>query len=151
LPKVKTVASAPHRLMLMRVPRRLHRRLSGWLSAALLLMQLAVAAYACPAALAQSLAPVATVEMPDCAGRMPAAMDADQPLLCQAHCQQGSQTAQPTPAADATPAPVLLGVLDWTQALHVPGQPADRRPLLRPGASRPGSPPLYLRLLVLRN
>lgn len=137
----------------MRIHRRLRRCLPGWLGVALLFMQFAVAAYACPARLAQAqaLAPAAMAQMPDCAGNRAAAMDADQPLLCQAHCQHGAQTAQPTPAADATPAPVLVALLDWAHTLYLPGQPTDRRPLLHAGASPPGSPPLYLRLLVLRN
>lgn len=136
----------------MRFHRRSLRWLARWLSATLLFMQCAVAAYACPAALAQAQDRAAAItEMPDCAGGVAAAMDADQPLLCQAHCQQGSQTAQPAPAADATPALVLLAVLDWAQALHLPAAPARQESLLAAGASPPGSPPLYLRLLVLRN
>lgn len=135
----------------MRISRCSLRWLARWLSATLLFMQCAVAAYACPAALAQAQAPATMAEMPDCAGGMAAAMDAEQPLLCQAHCHQGSQTAQPAPAADATAAPVLLAVLDWTGALRLPALPARQQPLLPAGAAPPGSPPLYLRLLVLRN
>ena len=130
---------------------RLHRCLTRWLSVALLFMQLAVAAYACPAAFTPAPAPAAMAEMPGCPGNMPQAMDPDQPLLCQAHCQQASQTPQPTPPADLPNSPVLLAVLDWRPALLLPTWPAGEAQALRPGASPPGSPPLYLRLLVLRN
>ena len=130
---------------------RLHRCLTRWLSVALLFVQFAVAAYACPAAFAPTPAPAAMAEMPGCAGNMPHAMDPDQPLLCQAYCQQGSQTPQPTPPADLPNSPVLLAVLDWRPALLLPTGPAGEAQALRPGASPPGSPPLYLRLLVLRN
>ena len=118
---------------------------------ALLFMQFAVAAYACPAAFTQAQAPVAMANMPGCAGNMPQAMDLDQPLLCQAYCQQGSQTFQAPPAADVPSSPLLLAVLDWRPALHLPAMPAGEVQALPLGASPPGSPPLYLRLLVLRN
>lgn len=146
----------------MRSYPRLHRRatrwLSGWLAVALLFMQLAVSAYACP--MAQGTArvmgtnEVATNVMPDCAGNSPLAMDPAQPLLCQAHCQHGAQAAQPTPALDAPASPLLLAVLDWSAACALPGllpQPALRASALSAGAPPPGSPPLYLALLVLRN
>ena len=134
----------------MRLSRRPTRWLSSWLSLALLFMQIAAAAYVCPVA-APVTAPIAMVEMPGCSGHMPAALDADQPQLCKAHCQQGSQTVQPTPSSDAPVTPVLVAVLDWTGAALLPQQPAGRLPLVASGAPPPGSPPLYLSLLVLRN
>jgi hypothetical protein len=109
----------------------------------LLAMQLATAAYACPA--------VALPAMPGCDANMPGLMDPEQPQLCQAHCQQGSQTVQPTPADAAPPAPLLLAVLNWAEVALLPSLPARRRPMLASGASPPGAPPLYLCLLVLRN
>lgn len=135
----------------MRLNRRPTRWLSGWLAALLLFTQLATAAYACPALVAAAQASVAMAEMPGCAGNMPGAMDPDQPRLCQAHCQQGSQTVHPTPASDAPATPVLLAVLDWRPAALLTAQPLARAPSMTAGASLPGSPPLYLRLLVLRN
>ncbi len=146
----------------MRSNLRLHRRstrwLSGWLGVALVFMQLAVSAYACP--MAQGAANVnrssmaGSNVMPDCAGNSPLAMDPAQPLLCLAHCQQGAQAAQPTATLDAPANPVLLAVLDWSPlALHsgalavlVANTPASNA-----GAPPPGSPPIYLALLVLRN
>lgn len=135
----------------MRLHRRPIRSLSGWLTLLLLITQIATAAYACPAALAVANAPVAMVEMPGCDGNMPGTMDPEQPQLCRAHCQQGSQAVHPTPAPDAPTAPVLLAVLDWTDSALMPTQPAGRATLVTSGAPPPGSPPLYLRLLVLRN
>jgi len=138
----------------MRLNRRPTRWLSSWLTALLLFAQLASAAYACPAAAAVSAAlqvPVAMAEMPGCAGNQHGAMDPDQPQLCQAHCQPGAQTIHPTPASDAPTTPVLLAVLDWTQAARLPAQAAGLAYEISPGTSPPGSPPLYLTLLVLRN
>lgn len=162
----------------MRFYRRPKRWLSGWLAMLLLVSQLATAAYACPATGAASLrmAPSAALpdmphmpnmpnmpgmpdmpnmpnmpSMPGCDGRMAGLQDPDQPLLCQAHCQQGALTVHPTPATDAPPSPVLLAVLDWAPAAWLPTQPAARASALAPGAAPPGAPPRYLVLLVLRN
>lgn len=115
----------------------------------LLFTQLATAAYACPAAAAAAVPAMA--DMPGCDGRMTRPQDPDQPLLCQAHCQQGALTVQATPAADAAPTPVLLAVLDWALVDWLPAQPAARASALVPGAAPPGTPPRYLVLLVLRN
>ena len=134
----------------MRLNRRPTRWLSGWLTALLLFVQLATAAYACPVAVAATMVPVAMAEMPGCAGNMPGAMDPNQPQLCQAHCQQGSQTVHPTPASDVPTSPVLLAVLDWRHTALLTARPPSRARSMTAGASPPGSPPLYLRLLVLR-
>jgi len=129
---------------------RLVRWLSSGLAVTLLFMQLATAAYACPA-IGSAPAVADMPEMPGCDGMVLGAMDADQPLLCQAHCQQGSQAVHPTPAQDAPTTPVLLAVLDWSVAKGLPAALSTRcLPVLSAGASPPGSPPLYLRLLVLR-
>jgi hypothetical protein len=138
----------------MRLHRRPTRWLSAWLAMMLLLAQLATAAYACPLWADSSRAAAAMADMPGCDSHMPGAMDPDQPQLCQAHCQQGSQTVHPTPALDAQSTPVLLAVLDWAPALRLPAdpaRPAGGGPLLTSGASPPGAPPLYIALLVLRN
>jgi hypothetical protein len=134
----------------MRLTRRPTRWLSSWLSVAMLFMQIAASAYACPA-VAAATAPVVMAEMPGCGGEMTGTMDPDQPQLCQAHCQQGSQTVHPTPAADAPTTPVLMAVLDWTHAALLPALQAHLTSTVAAGGSLPGSPPLYLRLLVLRN
>ncbi len=135
----------------MRLNRHANRSLSGWLTALLLFVQVATAAYACPAVAAAVQVPAAMAEMAGCEGNMPRAMDPEQPQLCQAHCQQDPQAVQPTPASAAPATPVLLAVLDWTHAQLLPAQPAAGMAPVTYGASPPGSPPLYLRLLVLRN
>jgi hypothetical protein len=135
----------------MRLDRRPTRWLSGWLAVILLFAQWATAAYACPAVLAAPPVVVTMPDMPGCSGNMPGAMDPDQPQLCLAHCQQGSQTVHPTPTLDVPVSPVLLAVLDWSSAALLPAQPVRCQPVLASGASPPGSPPLYLSLLVLRN
>lgn len=135
----------------MRHRRRPLRWLSCCLIVALVSIQLAAAAYACPATAVAAQAAASMADMPGCDGHVASAMDPDQPKLCRVHCQQGSQTVQPTPASDVPASPVLLTVLDWTQTALLPQQPAGRLPAVSSGAPPPGSPPLYLRLLVVRN
>jgi len=131
----------------MRLSRRFIRWLSGSMVVVLLAVQFATAAYACPK---QALPDAgAAAAMPGCDGTMP--MDAEQPLLCQAHCQQGTQTVHPTPVTDAPASPVLLAVLDWTPTALLPVPPDARPSSLTQGAAPPGSPPRYLSLQVLRN
>jgi hypothetical protein len=135
----------------MTLRRRQRSWLSRWLIVALLFMQLATASHACSVAFGASAGATVMADMPGCDGAMPATLDPDQPQLCQAHCQQGSHTVNQTPAADLTPAPVLLAVLDWAPAVQQLSAPASRPLGLAAGASPPGAPPLYLALLVLRN
>jgi len=138
----------------MRLSRRPTRWLSTWLTAMLLFAQVAAAAYACPTTAAVSAAleaPMAMAEMPGCSGNLHGAADPDLPQLCQAHCQPGAQTIHPTPASDAPTTAVLLAVLDWTPTARLPAQAAGLVDEISPGTSPPGSPPLYLSLLVLRN
>jgi hypothetical protein len=137
--------------------RRQRRWLSGWLFVVLLFMQLATAAYACPRTLADNRSAIETArmaDMPGCDGNMSsAAMDPDQPQLCKAHCEQGTQTF--SPASSTSPSdlssPTLLAVLDWRPVTVTPLSPNPRASLTPQGASPPGTPPLYLCLLVLRN
>ena len=125
---------------------------------AMLFMQLATAAYACPAlAQAQSALQAmpnmsAMLEMPnmqDCTAMGEAGLDEALPLLCKAHCSTDATSTASAAAPDLQPNPaattLLLGIV-WPApaaplALAAPGQP---RTPLRP----PGAPPLYL--LVLR-
>jgi hypothetical protein len=135
----------------MRVHRAFKRWVSGGLVMLLLFMQLATAAYACPAEL-QALRDEAAMEaMPGCDGNMSRDMDADQPQLCKAHCQQGEQVVGATPVADWTPWPLLLAVIDWRHAARADPPATRLQPGPPPGAVPPGSPPIYLSLLVLRN
>jgi hypothetical protein len=134
----------------MHLHRRSRRWLAGWLAVMLLLTQWLTSAYACP--MRAGAPSAAAASMPGCDGRMSGAMDPEQRQLCQMHCSQGAQTLQSAPSADVPPAPaVLLAILDWTQAALAPLHSADRPAPLAMGAPPPGSPPLYLRLLVLRN
>ncbi len=135
----------------MAITRRLRRWVSGGLLVAMLFMQLATAAYACPQ-LAKSLENAAMAGMQDCAAMGTAQMDDAQPQLCKAHCDKDAQSAASTVAPDLQPNPaattLLLGTVVPTLAAPLfeaaPGQPTA---LGRP----PSAPPLYLSLLVLRN
>jgi hypothetical protein len=125
--------------------RRQRRWLSIWQVVAMLFMQLAVAAYVCPAVSAATLTPV-----PDCAEHGKSAADPAQPQLCKAHGVVGDQVVGGGGGVDATAAPPLLAVLDWRAAQLVAA------PVIRAGRDRlsgappPGAPRLYLALLVLR-
>jgi hypothetical protein len=135
----------------MRVHRAFKRWVSGVLVMLLLFMQLATAAYACPAELQAPRAEAEMAAMPGCDGNMPRGMDAEQPQLCKAHCQQGEQVVGATPVHDWTPWPLLWAVIDWRQAARADLQHAGPPSGPAPGAVPPGSPPIYLSLLVLRN
>lgn len=125
---------------------------------AMLFMQLATAAYACPQ-LAQARSALqampnmqdmqAMPDMPDCAAMGEGGLDEALPLLCKAHCSKDATSTASAAAPDLQPNPaattLLLGIVWHTSAaplaLAAPGQPSTP---LRP----PGAPPLYL--LVLR-
>ncbi len=113
----------------MHFSRALRRRLSGWLMVAILFMQVATAAYACPAnnAFSAGAAGAATAGMP-CAGAMAqgSSLDAEQPGLCQQHCQFG-HTQQPS-----DPWPLLQAPWVDARLLFVLG------PVAPPAAARPG-------------
>ena len=135
----------------MRVHRTFKRWVSGGLVMLLLFMQLATAAYACPAELQALRNAAEMAAMPGCDGNMPRDMDAEQPQLCKAHCQQGEQVVGTASAGDWTPMPLLMAVIDWRHAAlaDLPRPRSQSGP--SPGAVPPGSPPIYLSLLVLRN
>jgi hypothetical protein len=75
----------------MQVHRAFKRWVCGGVVMLLLFMQVAVAAYACPAELQAPRAEAEMAAIPGCDGDMPRDMDAEQPQLCKAHCQQGEQ------------------------------------------------------------
>jgi hypothetical protein len=160
---------------------RRHRRgLSLWLVVALLFMQIATSAYACPGGMFMAAAgdePSASIagedhaagldahhgagehaaaamsaDMGDC--DMAAVLDADSPQLCKLHCEPGNQTPLHASASTDTPAAPLLcwAVLDWSSTALLPQQLGLTPRLgVASGAPPPGAPPLYLSLLVLRN
>ena len=135
----------------MGLHRSRRRWLSVWLIAGLLFLQMVAAAYACPRIAAQNDAASAIAEMDDCVGGAAAAMDPEQPQLCKLHCEQGTQSVGSSPAFDFASVPVLVAVLDWRPAFVDADTPPMHGVSFPAGAPPPGSPPLYLSLLVLRN
>lgn len=135
----------------MTISRRLRRWVSGGVLMAMLFMQLATAAYACPQLEKARQHAAMVMAMPDCDG-MPGSMDEQQPQLCKAHCGKDAQSSAVTVAPDLQPNPsavtLMLGVVQPVRPLI----PANARPGHEPLAQRSaGEPPLYLSLLVLRN
>lgn len=107
----------------------LRRWLAGWLVMATLFAQLATAAYACPAAAAESAVLPCGMSMAD--GTTMSPIDPDQPGLCVQHCQapsqaldQGHSPSVPPPAAVAAltvalvPEAVAEGVAWTSRALR---------------------------------
>ena len=108
--------------------RSLLRRVAGWLVGVLLLAQMAVASYACPAlsaALRAGQAPQAAAQamaaaMPDCS-EMAGALDPGSANLCAEHCKYGQQSDQ----APSLLLPVaLLTVLYTTPPASAPALPS---------------------------
>jgi hypothetical protein len=140
----------------MRTLRRCRRWLVPWLAATLLFAQWLTAAYACPQLGTSPVAGEATLVEPavtsHCAEHGPAALDAEQPQLCKAHCQAGQQTVNNQAGAfDAPPlmlaAAAVVGLVAAFESTLPPPGWAEARATGPPG----GAPPLYLSLLVLRN
>jgi hypothetical protein len=136
-----------------RLSLRLVRRLCRWLVLPLLFMQLAAPAHACiGSAAAGGAAAVAPAALPDCHGDRSHAFDADLPQLCKAHCEQGQQVVGVAAGTDWTPWPLLVAVIDWQHAARAPWRASPHWRAGPPlGGAPPGSPALYLSLLVLRN
>ncbi|HVL44684.1 MAG TPA: hypothetical protein VM407_07640 [Acidovorax sp.] len=139
------------------------RWIASILVAALLLMQFALAAYACPqldsAAHAASMQKagmamedsVGMPSMPDCHA-MAGTMDAQDPLLCRAHCDGDSQSA---PSLQSLDLQAIAAHAIWV-AYVLPAVPdserhIDPRAVYAELDSRAGAPPLYLTHQVFRN
>lgn len=123
-------------------------RVAGWLIATLLFMQCATLAYACPgpATMPQMQAAMA---MPDCAGMT--VPDPEQPQLCKAHCEVGTQTVNTAaPGVDLLSVAMQPWVLDRGR-LWEPSTAWIARAASVPTGPPPGTPPVYLSFLVLRN
>ena len=138
----------------MSMARRTLRPWAVWLMLVLLFALWATASYACPRQSAAA-SPAVAADLPPCHGAAPpSVMDADQPQLCKAHCQQGgSGQSAPGPGErlDAQRVVLLWAVIDWRhRAAAAAGAASRSRPSRRRRAA-PGSPPIYLSLLVLRN
>ena len=125
----------------------LRRATAKLLIAALLFMQMAVAAYACPGFDSQSNASQSAATADGMSSEAGCAMgDKTQPNLCRQHCQQGSQTLdQSLPAAILTPVLPLLAVVDSEPALPC-AAPEDSREFL----ARTTAPPPSIRFCVFR-
>lgn len=146
-----------------RIARQWGRWIASALVAALLFMQLAVAAYACPKldgpahSAAMQMAGVAMGEaidmaaMPDCHA-MPGSMDDNAPQLCRAHCGSDSQPAPSAHAPDFDAAAMQALWIAYVLPTALEGtRSAERQSATAEPASPPGFPPLYLTLQVLRN
>jgi len=125
----------------MAISKGMRRWLSGALMVALLFMQLAAAAYACPQLQQKA--------MPDCQGMSNAMADPAQPQLCKAHCTQAAQASAAHALPDLQCNPDGLLLVQPLPAAPAPGLQLLQRP--DAPASHPGDPPLYLALLILRN
>lgn len=111
----------------------------------MLFMQLAVAAYACPAQeISQAIETVqAMADMPDCSE-----MDAEQPNLCQAHEQAGNQSLDKPSLPDITA--LSTGIL--AVALYVIEHEGDTafKPISPPNLAKSTSPPVAIRNCCFR-
>ncbi len=113
----------------------------------LLFMQLAVASYVCPGAVAKLAEAAAMAEAgTPCAGSMALNMDDAQPNLCQAHCQADQQSADTYQLPSLVTLAVFLPAYPPSVAAPVPVGPALQTPLLR----RSTAPPLAVRNCCFR-
>jgi hypothetical protein len=123
---------------------RTGRKKVAWLGlSALLFLQLAVAAYACPTPMERgsSIAAAADVQAPPCQG-----IDQERPKICEQHCVQDSQSVdtQPHSGVNAPLLPLLAVVvqsdLHFATGRGVHGAPlaavVDPPPLVRFGVLR---------------
>ena len=130
--------------------RRRFRLLTAFVAViSLLFMQLAVAAYACPAvALGGGQSPAMQMDSgaAPCAGHMRHMADDQQPGLCFAHCHANPQSLD----KHETPQPVALGALPVNfTVVHVVSAPVAP-PLLAPQMLRAGAPPLAIQHCCFR-
>ncbi len=126
--------------------------MAAWLAGFMLLVQLVTAAYACPRSEDRSdTAALAAELMHECDGDMHGAMDPEQPQLCKAHCDQGTQSVNLQASPEFHASPAALPVLLWV--LPLLAEPPSVMALSKAPTEGPprGSPPLYLSLLSLRN
>jgi hypothetical protein len=135
----------------MVLARWLLRRVAIVLAATLLFAQWAIAAYVCPRDGAPD-AGAAIAAMADCPGMPAGAMDPEQPQLCKAHCEQGTQSVNATPQPEPATAFSIVAVLDWRATAALPAQRWPAARVAETSASPPrGTPPIYLTLRVLRD
>lgn len=135
----------------MTITRRLRRWVCTSVLMAMLFMQLATAAYACPQLEKARQQLSMQLAMPGCDG-MPGAMDEEQPQLCKAHCDKDAQGTAAAAVPDLQPNPAALTLIVGVVQPLAPQMPVGVRSGQAPPSARSGGePPLYLSLLVLRN
>lgn len=119
--------------------RKARIRWCGWLIASLLFLQLASAAHACTAGMAE--AGVQSMAGMPCAQQMAEdfapALDPEQPGLCLEHCRSGSQTVDQSSGASLA-APALIALF-FVAAAHEP--PAEASAWQAQRRSRDRAPP----------
>ncbi|MDT0136978.1 hypothetical protein [Acidovorax sp. PRC11] len=151
-------------MIFVRSPKsRRGRWISSVLVAALLLMQVALSAYACPQidsaahALSMQKAGMAMEEavgmasMPECHA-MAGTMDEQDPQLCRAHCDDDSQSVSSLQGIDlqAMAAQAIWMAYFLPQVVDAQ-RLADPRSVYAAADQREGSPPIYLTHQVFRN
>ena len=134
----------------MKVRKAYLRCIVSLLATVMVYLQLATAAYACPASALAGSPTASMAGMADCE-RM-SAMDTEQPQLCKAHCDRDKQTVSNVPASDLAPS-VILDPLLTRLALWLPPKAAEALPAVITAHTGPpdGTPPVYLALQVFRN
>src|SRR5216683_440640 len=123
---------------------RIERKKVAWLClSAVLFLQLAVAAYACPTSMDGSTATAAAVvpAAQPCPG-----MDQERPKLCEQHCAQTSQSVDTQPHSNINPPVLPLIAIVVQPDLYLPTRPSiygallvtvvDPPPLVRFGVLR---------------
>ncbi|WP_457356567.1 hypothetical protein [Roseateles sp. P5_D6] len=134
----------------MKVRKAYLRCIASLLATVMVCLQLATAAYACPAP-APAGSPMASMAgMADC--EQMSAMDTEQPQLCKAHCDRDKQTVSNVPAPDLA-LTVILDPLLTRLALWLPPEAAEALPAVITAHTGPpeGTLPVYLALQVFRN
>ncbi|MDE2372460.1 MAG: hypothetical protein KGN16_26070 [Burkholderiales bacterium] len=137
----------------MRLSRRPRGRIVAVLILALLFLQMATAVHACLRAVAPPLGGHEACAAHERMHAEAAAAQAGAGALCQAHCDHGNLSVNQlghAAAPDLLPQPQLWAVLDWKPLAAAPAPALQRPGALRSGEPPPGTPPIYLSLLVLR-
>lgn len=114
---------------------------------ALLVSQLALAGYACPASASRAPEPMMQMEPGEpCAGSAGLRMDDEQAVLCHQHCANAPQSFEPLQPLSLAPAAVVQALIAPLVVVAV----ADTRPFGAQFDPRPPPDPLFLSTLRLR-
>ncbi len=128
--------------------RRSSRRTIAWLCAiAFAWLQLATSAYACPA-LSGAAGP-SSAAMPNCESMSVATIDAEQPNLCKAHCDNDKQRVTGDHGVDVPAVAALDNASIWRAARR--GVQDARSGATPDTGPPPGAPPIFIAFVVLRN